>query len=75
MAVVPALPIPEPPIPQLDPRTLVSRTCHDLTCDGIKTTFDDAEFSKALRAAVDLLQALGVSAHITDEPDFGPPGS
>lgn len=74
MAVSPALPIPEPPTPQLDPWTLVSRTCHDLARDGIKTTFDDAKFSEAMHAAVDLLQALGVSAHISDESGDGPPG-
>jgi len=68
MADVPVLPIPEPPIPHLDPWIVVSRVCHDLARDALRSDFTEARLPDAVRAAVELLEALGVAALIPD-PD------
>jgi hypothetical protein len=59
-------PPPEPPLPYLDPWTLLTRVCHDLARDAVKSTFTDARLSDAVRAAASLLEALGVRPMIAD---------
>ncbi len=71
MTDVSRLPVPEPPVAQLDPWILVARVMHDLARDAIKSTFTTARTSDAVRAAVELLEALGVRPAVPDAPEQG----
>jgi hypothetical protein len=51
----------------MDPWIVVARVMHDLARDATKSSFAGARFGDAVRAAVDLLEALGVGAVVADD--------
>ena len=60
----------EPDRPQCDPWSVVTRTMHDLSRDGIKSRYGaEAHLGEAVRHAARLLEALGVAAVVPDDPD------